>query len=215
LSPVEFIPLAEEVGLIQPLGAWVLAEACREAKFWPENIRIAVNLSPVQFRSPSLFDQVRTVLLKTGLNPDRLELEITESLLMDNIELVEATLASLKGLGVRIALDDFGTGYSSLSYLRKYRFDKIKIDKSFVDNIDCEPDCLAIVDAIIRLARDLRMSLTVEGVETDAQLSSLRSRGCEHIQGFLISKPAPAAEIEIFLRNERQDAAQIALKAQR
>jgi diguanylate cyclase (GGDEF)-like protein len=212
LSPVEFIPLAEEVGLIQPLGAWVLAEACREAMYWPENIRIAVNLSPIQFRSPSLFDQVRTVLLKTGLNPDRLELEITESLLMDNTGLVESTLAALKGLGVRIALDDFGTGYSSLSYLRKYQFDKIKIDRSFVENIDSEPDSLAIVDAIIRLARDLRMSLTVEGVETDAQLTSLRSRGCEHIQGFLISKPAPANEIERFLHEERQESRAFAMK---
>ncbi|MGL4637863.1 MAG: EAL domain-containing protein [Beijerinckiaceae bacterium] len=213
LSPAEFIPLAEEVGLIQPLGAWVLAEACHEAVKWPENIRIAVNLSPVQFLSPSLFDQVRNVLTTTGLTPDRLELEITESLLMDNTGLVKATLASLKGLGVRIALDDFGTGYSSLSYLRKYRFDKLKIDRSFVRNIDADPDALAIVDTIIRLARDLRMSLTVEGVETEAQFSALLSCGCENIQGFLISKPLPVSEIKPFLQAERALTSQRDMKA--
>jgi diguanylate cyclase (GGDEF)-like protein len=201
LSPMEFIPLAEEVGLIQPLGAWVLTEACRQALTWPGHVMVAVNLSPVQFRSPQLFVQVQKILASTGLAPERLELEVTESLLLDSSGLVESTLKALKALGVKIALDDFGTGYSSLSYLRKYSFDRIKIDRSFVQDIESEPDSLAIVEAVIRLAKDLRMSLTVEGVETDAQLSSLQSRGCEEIQGYLIARPAPVSELSRFLND--------------
>jgi EAL domain-containing protein (putative c-di-GMP-specific phosphodiesterase class I) len=210
LNPSEFIPLAEEVGLIQSVSAWVLGEACKQAMQWPSHICIAVNLSPVQFLSPGLFDHVRSVLAKTGLHPQRLELEITESLLMGDSALVGSTLLALKSLGVRIALDDFGTGFSSLSYLTKYQFDKLKIDRSFVENIDTQPDSLAIVDAIIRMARDLRMSLTVEGIETDAQLLSIQSRGNLHIQGFLISRPKPLAEIEDFLPKHHSQARQFA-----
>jgi diguanylate cyclase (GGDEF)-like protein len=203
ISPAEFIPLAEETGLIQALGARVLADACGQAQSWPADIRISVNLSPVQFRSPSLFTQVRQTLEDTGLQPDRLELEITESLLLDSSALVESTLASLKGLGARVVLDDFGTGYSSLSYLRKYRFDKIKIDRSFIDQIDSEPEALAIVDGIIRIANDLGIALTAEGVETEAQLTILKAHGCSEAQGFLISRPVPADQATALLTQPR------------
>jgi diguanylate cyclase (GGDEF)-like protein len=198
LNPVDFIPLAEEVGLIQTIGAWVVREACTKALLWPAHIRVAVNLSPVQFRSMGLFTQVQTVLQETGLAPDRLELEVTESLLLDASPQVEAILIALRQLGVRIALDDFGTGYSSLSYLQKFKFDKIKIDRSFVNDIETEPSCQAIMDCLIRLAKDLQMSLVVEGVETEAQLNSLKERGCVEIQGFLIARPGNAASIERF-----------------
>jgi diguanylate cyclase (GGDEF)-like protein len=200
LSPAEFIPLAEEVGLIQPLGAWALRRACEEAMNWPEHIRVAVNLSPVQFRLPSLFLHVRNALQETGLSAGRLELEITESLLLDASQNVEATLAALRNLGVRISLDDFGTGYSSLSYLRRFRFDKIKIDRTFVRDIETEPECQAIIDALIKLARDLDMSLVVEGVETESQLALLRARGCTEVQGYLIARPSPANQLAGFLK---------------
>ncbi len=199
LSPAEFIPLAEEVGLIQPLGAWALRRACEEAMKWPSHVRVAVNLSPVQFRSPSLFLHVRNALQETGLAPDRLELEITESLLLDSSQNVEATLLALRNLGVRISLDDFGTGYSSLSYLRRFRFDKIKIDRTFVRDIETEPECQAIIDALIKLARDLDMSLAVEGVETESQMALLQARGCTEVQGYLIAKPSPADKLGRFL----------------
>jgi EAL domain-containing protein (putative c-di-GMP-specific phosphodiesterase class I) len=200
LSPAEFIPLAEEVGLIQPLGAWALRRACEEAMKWPSHIRVAVNLSPVQFRSPSLFLHVRNALEDTGLAPGRLELEITESLLLDASQNVVSTLDALRNLGVRISLDDFGTGYSSLSYLRRFRFDKIKIDRTFVRDIETEPECQAIIDALIKLARDLDMSLVVEGVETESQLALLRARGCTEVQGYLIARPSPANQLGEFLK---------------
>jgi diguanylate cyclase (GGDEF)-like protein len=200
LNPVDFIPLAEEVGLIQSIGAWVLREACLQAMSWPDHIRVAVNLSPVQFRSPSLFTQIQHVLKETGLSPNRLELEVTESLLLDASSNVEAILSALRHLGVRISLDDFGTGYSSLSYLQKFKFDKIKIDRSFVNNIDTEPGSQAIMDCLIQLARDLDMSLVAEGVETEAQLRSLQARGCLEIQGFLIAQPGNVASLGKFFR---------------
>jgi diguanylate cyclase (GGDEF)-like protein len=198
LQPCEFIPLAEEVGLIQSIGAWVIRQACVEALAWPSHIRVAVNLSPVQFRSPSLFSQVQSILQDTGLHPNRLELEVTESLLLDASPFVESMFTALRQLGVRLVLDDFGTGYSSLSYLQRYKFDKIKIDRSFVNHIETEPGCQAIMDCLIRLARDLQMSLVVEGVETEAQLTSLKARGCTEIQGFLIAKPGDSASLGRF-----------------
>jgi diguanylate cyclase (GGDEF)-like protein len=198
MSPIDFIPLAEEVGLIQPLGAWVIRQACLEALNWPSDIRVAVNLSPVQFRSPSLFTQIKRALDETGLAPDRLEVEITESLLLDANPTVLAMLDALRQLGVRVALDDFGSGYSSLSYLRKFRFDKIKIDRSFVNDIETDVECQAIMDTLIRLARDLKMSLVVEGVETESQLQSLRERGCTQVQGYLIARPGPASTLNAF-----------------
>jgi diguanylate cyclase (GGDEF)-like protein len=199
LNPAEFISLAEEVGLIQPLGAWVIRRACMTAMAWPPHIRVAVNLSPAQFRSLSLFTQVQEALAESGLAPNRLELEVTESLLMDSSAQVLSILTALRQLGVRISLDDFGTGYSSLSYLRKFRFDKIKIDRSFVKDIETEPECQAIIDTLIRLAGDLNMALVVEGVETEGQLALLKARGCTEVQGFLIARPAPAAALEPFL----------------
>jgi diguanylate cyclase (GGDEF)-like protein/PAS domain S-box-containing protein len=205
LGPSEFITLAEEVGLIQSLGAWALSEACMEALTWPDDIRVSVNLSAVQFASPALFLEVRGALEKSGLKPDRLELEITESLLLDATESVHAMLGALKALGVRIALDDFGTGYSSLSYLRKYKFDKIKIDRFFVEGIEREPENLAIIDAMIRLGNDLKMALTIEGVETEDQFQTLLGRGCSEIQGFLISKPMPADHVSDYLKTSRKN----------
>jgi diguanylate cyclase (GGDEF)-like protein len=199
LSPAEFIPLAEEIGLIQQLGAWAVSQACQEALAWPEEIGVSVNLSAVQFRSPSLFTGVKAVLEQTGIRPDRLELEITESLLLDATESVKTILTSLKGLGVLIALDDFGTGYSSLSYLRKYRFDKIKIDRYFVHGVESDPDALAIIDSMMGLARDMRMALTIEGVETEAQMAALCARGRMEIQGYLISRPMPAGQVLGFI----------------
>jgi diguanylate cyclase (GGDEF)-like protein len=198
LNPADFIPLAEEVGLIQSIGAWVLREACFEAMNWPPHIRVAVNLSPVQFRSPSLFVQIQNALYETGLHPGRLELEVTESLLLDSSSHIEAIFAALRHLGVRISLDDFGTGYSSLSYLQKFKFDKIKIDRSFVSHIDTEPGSQAIMDCLIQLAKDLEMSLVAEGVETESQLKSLKARGCLEIQGFLIARPQDAASLGKF-----------------
>jgi len=172
VSPVEFIPLAEEIGLIVPLGDWVLRDACQQASTWPDAIRIAVNLSPVQFRG-DLVASLREALASSGLEPSRLELEITESVLLQNSEATLKTLHALRDMGVRIGLDDFGTGYSSLSYLRSFPFDKIKIDKSFVRDLGRERDSLAIIRAAIYLARELGMGVTAEGVETMEQLAQL------------------------------------------
>lgn len=195
ISPVEFIPLAEELGLIIPIGEWVMAQACRDAMLWPEEIRVAVNLSPVQFRSLGLVPAVRQALESSGLPARRLELEITESTLLQDSDAVLATLHELRAVGVRIALDDFGTGYSSLSYLRSFPFDKLKIDQSFVREMVYRPDCLAIVTAVLGLARELGMDTTAEGVETEKQLAQLRETGCTEVQGFLFDRPRCAADI--------------------
>jgi diguanylate cyclase (GGDEF)-like protein/PAS domain S-box-containing protein len=192
ISPAEFIPIAEEMGLIVTLGGWVLREACRQAVLWPASIRVAVNLSALQFRSPSLFHEVRTALDSSGLRPERLELEVTESLLLDENGAVHATLEAFRSLRVRIALDDFGTGYSALSYLREYHFDKLKIDRSFVENIETERESGAVVRAIVAMARELGIRVCVEGVETPGQFAAVRDIGCDEIQGYLISKPLPA-----------------------
>lgn len=204
LSPAEFIPLAEETGFIKQLGAWAIRKACEVAITWPPHIRVAVNLSAVQFRTPGLFADVQKALAATGLAPDRLELEVTESLLLDTNSAVESTLLALRHLGVRLALDDFGTGYASLSYLRRFRFDKIKIDRSFVREIEFDHECQAIVEMLIQLAGNLNMSLTAEGVETEGQLAVLLSRGCKEIQGFLISRPTTSATLFQFFEIEDQ-----------
>ena len=204
LSPAEFIPLAEETGFIKQLGAWAIRKACDVAMTWPRHIRVAVNLSAVQFRTPGLFSDVQKALAATGLAPDRLELEVTESLLLDTGSAVESTLLALRNLGVRLALDDFGTGYASLSYLRRFRFDKIKIDRSFVREIESDHECQAIVEMLIQLAGNLNMSLTAEGVETEGQLAVLLSRGCKEIQGFLISRPTTSATLSRFFEIEDQ-----------
>jgi len=195
ISPAEFIPIAEDIGLIVPLGEWVLREACMEATKWPDDVKVAVNLSAVQFRSRNLVQAVISALAHSGLSPLRLELEITESVFLAETEANLAILHQLRELGVRISMDDFGTGYSSLSYLRSFPFDKIKIDRSFVKDLADRPDCVAIVRAISGLGRSLKITTTAEGVETVDQLDWLRNEGCDEVQGFLFSAAKPAGEI--------------------
>lgn len=191
ISPAEFIPIAEDVGQITALGSWVLREACRHAATWPENVRVAVNLSSRQFLSPGLLPLIETALAENRLPAHRLELEVTESLLMETTIGIEQTLETISRLGVRIALDDFGTGFSSLSYLRRFHFDKLKIDQSFISDLETNADSRAIVEAVIRLAGDLRMSIAAEGVETKEQLERLRQMGCSEIQGYFTGRPMP------------------------
>jgi diguanylate cyclase (GGDEF)-like protein/PAS domain S-box-containing protein len=200
ISPADFIPVAEDIGLIVPLGEWVLREACREAAKWPDTIKVAVNLSAVQFRSRNLVQVVVSALAQSGLAPTRLELEITESIFLAETEANLATLHQLRELGVSISMDDFGTGYSSLSYLRSFPFDKIKIDRSFVKDLAQRSDCVAIVRAISGLGRSLNITTTAEGVETRDQLDWLRAEGCNQVQGFLFSAAKPASELEELLQ---------------
>ena len=195
ISPAEFIPVAEDIGLISQLGEWVLREACAEAVKWPSDVKVAVNLSPAQFRSRNLVQVVISALAQSGLSPKRLELEITESIFLAETDANLAILHQLRELGVSISMDDFGTGYSSLSYLRSFPFDKIKIDRSFVKDLAQRPDCGAIVRAISGLGRSLNITTTAEGVETEDQLDWLRAEGCNEVQGFLFSAARPAAEI--------------------
>jgi predicted signal transduction protein with EAL and GGDEF domain len=199
VSPAEFIPLCEETGLIVPLGEWVLREACREAATWPGQIKVAVNLSPAQFKSNTLVSIAVSALATSGLLASRLELEITESVLLQDDEANISILHQLRALGVRISLDDFGTGYSSLSYLRSFPFDKIKIDQSFVRELSSRSDCAAIVQAVASLGSTLGMATTAEGVETVEQLEELRAKGCTEAQGYLFSKPQPAAAVRDLL----------------
>ena len=199
ISPGEFIPVAEETGQIVSLGNWVLREACRIATQWPGELRVAVNLSAVQFRSSALIDQVDEVLQQTGLAPERLELEITESALIEDHDGAQATLVALRSRGVRVAMDDFGTGYSSLAYLRRFPLDKLKIDGMFVRSLDSDTDAQAVVTAIISLARALHLDTTAEGIETEEQLVMLRALGCDDVQGFLIARPMPAARVTDYL----------------
>ncbi len=195
VSPAEFIPLAEETGLIVPLGEWVLRQACAEAVKWPGDLRIAVNLSPVQFKKGNLPQVVCSTLASAGLLPERLELEITESVLLEESKSNLATLRHLRALGVAISMDDFGTGYSSLSYLRSFPFDKIKIDRSFVAGLTENGECKAIVRAITRLALNLGIPTLAEGVETEAQRELLRHEGCAEMQGYVFCKPVPSCEL--------------------
>jgi diguanylate cyclase (GGDEF)-like protein/PAS domain S-box-containing protein len=195
VSPAEFIPLAEEIGLIVPLGEWVLRQACSQAATWPGDLKVAVNLSPAQFRSRGVVQAVMSALAHSRLPPQRLELEITESVLLGETDANLATLHRLRELGARISMDDFGTGYSSLSYLRSFPFDKIKIDRSFVRELVERPDCVAIIRAVAGLGASLGIATTAEGVETQEQLDRLRIEGCTEVQGFLFSPPRPASEI--------------------
>ena len=210
ISPAEFIPVAEDIGLITPLGEWVLREACNEAVKWPTDVKVAVNLSPVQFRSRNLVQVVISALAQSGLSPKRLELEITESIFLAETEANLAILHQLRELGVRISMDDFGTGYSSLSYLRSFPFDKIKIDRSFVKDLAERPDCVAIVRAISGLGRSLNITTTAEGVETIDQFDWLRAEGCNEVQGFLFSAARPAAEVAELLARFGDRASQAA-----
>ncbi|SDJ75196.1 MULTISPECIES: bifunctional diguanylate cyclase/phosphodiesterase [Bradyrhizobium] len=203
ISPVNFIPLAEETGLIVQLGDWVLRQACMDATGWPDNVDVAVNLSPVQFKNPNLVSSVKAALRASGLPAHRLELEITESVLLQNSAATLAVLHELRGFGVRISLDDFGTGYSSLSYLRSFPFDKIKIDRSFVNELTTRDDSMAIVRAVTSLGKSLGIVTTAEGVETEAQFELLRREGCTQAQGYLFSQPRPAAEVNTMLSRPR------------
>jgi diguanylate cyclase (GGDEF)-like protein len=199
VSPAEFIPVAEETGLINRLGEWVLTTACAEAAKWPDNIKLAVNVSPVQFGTDTLALKVVAALAASGLSAGRLELEITEAVLIRDDEAALAILHQLRAVGVRIALDDFGTGYSSLSYLQRFPFDKIKIDRCFVADIEGSGGSSSIVQAVVNIAAARNMTTTAEGVETEQQKASLRALGCTEMQGFLFSPAKPAAEIRRLL----------------
>jgi diguanylate cyclase (GGDEF)-like protein/PAS domain S-box-containing protein len=208
VSPAEFIPLAEEIGLIVPIGEWVLKQACCEAASWPKPVRVAVNLSPAQFKSRSVMQSVINALAISGLAANRLELEITESVLLHDNEATLATLHQLRGFGIKISMDDFGTGYSSLSYLRSFPFDKIKIDRSFIKDISDKGDCAAIVKAVAGLGKGLGIATTAEGVETIEQLHKVRLEGCTEVQGYYFSAPQPADALrEFFERQEKSRAA--------
>ncbi|MGH6922192.1 MAG: EAL domain-containing protein [Propylenella sp.] len=206
IPPSEFIPLAEEIGLIIPLGEWVLRQACRDAVQWPPTVKLSVNLSPAQFNTLDLVEMVESALADSGLEPNRLELEITESVLLAENDSVMTTLHRLHDLGVHVSMDDFGTGYSSLSYLRSFPFDKIKIDQSFVQDLGATGSALAIVRAVTGLSTSLGMETTAEGVETIDQLMRVRQEGCTEVQGFLISKPRPASEIAELFEERRWQA---------
>ena len=199
ISPVEFIPIAEDTGLINQIGEWVLMTACAEAATWPDHIKLAVNVSPVQFKSGTLALKVVAALAASGLAASRLELEITEAVLIRDDDAALAILHQLRAIGVRIALDDFGTGYSSLSYLQRFPFDKIKIDRCFVTDIEQPDGSSSIVQAVVNIAAARRMTTTAEGVETTQQQQLLRALGCSEMQGYLFSRPKPAAEIRQLL----------------
>jgi diguanylate cyclase (GGDEF)-like protein/PAS domain S-box-containing protein len=202
ISPAEFIPVAEETGLINAVGGLMLRRACTDAAQWPDDVHVAVNLSPLQFRLGNLLSLVTDTLKQSGLPARRLELEITETLLLEKSSEVLATLHALRALGVRISMDDFGTGYSSLSYLRSFPFDKIKIDQSFVRDLAANPDAQAIVRSIISLGKGLGVTITAEGVETEAEVNCLRNEGCHEGQGFLFSRARPNAEIVGLLKTQ-------------
>jgi len=203
VPPSEFIPLAEETGLINQIGEWVLRKACSDAAHWPSDIKVSVNLSAVQFRKIGPIDNFNQVLRDCGLPPERLELEITESVLLQGNAENVGTLHRLRGMGISIVLDDFGTGYSSLSYLRMFPFDKIKIDRSFVHELAKNADCAAIVSAVAGLGRSLRIGTVAEGVETEDQLLLVQAAGCTHAQGYLFGRPCPTAELN-FRRSATQ-----------
>jgi diguanylate cyclase (GGDEF)-like protein len=206
VSPAEFIPLAEEIGLIVPIGEWVIRTACEEAVGWPQPLNVAVNVSAVQFGSPNLVSTILSALAESGLDPRRLELEITESVLLGDHCAARDMLLRVRELGVRVSMDDFGTGYSSLSYLRSFPFDKIKIDQSFVRGRSDDPSGMAIVRAIAGLGQSLGMTTLAEGVETEEQLARVAADGCTDVQGYLISRPLPPERIAEFLQSYTETA---------
>jgi diguanylate cyclase (GGDEF)-like protein/PAS domain S-box-containing protein len=210
ISPAEFIPLAEETGLINQIGEWVLATACAEATTWPDHIRLAVNISPVQFKSGTLALKIISALATSGLEASRLELEITEAVLIRDDETALAILHQLRDIGVRIALDDFGTGYSSLSYLQRFPFDKIKIDRCFINDIEEPEGSSCIVQAVVNIAAAREMTTTAEGVETRQQRELLRMLGCSEMQGYLFSPPKPASDIRRLFFSHTQKSSALA-----
>jgi diguanylate cyclase (GGDEF)-like protein len=213
IPPNVFIPLAEESGLIIAMGEWILREACREAASWPTQLQIAVNLSPIQFRHGDLARVVHSVLQETGLQANRLELEITEGVLVEDFSRALSILRRLKLLGVRIAMDDFGSGYSSLSYLQAFPFDKIKIDRAFIASLGTSRQSAAIVSAMIGLARGLELPVLAEGVETADQLAFLSQASCDEIQGYFIGRPLPIAQYAAMLGRPDLADAHVALAA--
>ena len=208
VSPAAFIPLAEETGLIVPIFEWVLETACAQTRSWQDAgfvpLTLAVNLSPVQFRARDLCATVDRIVRKTGLPPGFLELEIIESMIMHDVESAIAIMNELKQSGLKLAMDDFGTGYSSLSYLKRFPFDKLKIDISFVREVTTDPESAAIARSIIAMGHNLNLRVSAEGIETAGQLSYLRSQGCDEMQGFFFSKALPAEEFEELLREDRR-----------
>jgi predicted signal transduction protein with EAL and GGDEF domain len=208
VSPVRFIPVAEETALILPIGEWVLRTACVQNKAWQDQglrrVSVAVNLSAQQFRQKDLARQIQGILSTTGLESKYLEVELTESMLMQNVEQAIHIMSELREMGVHISLDDFGTGYSSLSYLKRFPIDTVKVDKSFVREITVDADSAAIADAIIAMGHSLRLTVLAEGVETEEQLVYLRARGCNRMQGYLFSKPLPPDELAQLLRDGRR-----------
>jgi diguanylate cyclase (GGDEF)-like protein/PAS domain S-box-containing protein len=209
VSPAEFVPVAEDCGMITALGEWVLRQACADAATWPEDVQVSVNVSPAQVKAGNLVQLVVNALAASGVSPNRLVVEITESMLMHNTDAAMATLHRLRDLGVAIAMDDFGTGYSSLSYLRSFPFDKIKIDRSFIESISERDDCVAIVQAVTTMAERLNMTTVAEGIETVEQRQKLRELGCTEMQGFLFSRPKPVRECveQFFARPQKSTSA--------
>jgi EAL domain-containing protein (putative c-di-GMP-specific phosphodiesterase class I) len=208
IAPATFIPLAEDTGFIVPLGEWVIRQACLTAAKWPEHLLVAVNISAAQFRSAGLMQVIVNALAAANLKPTRLEIEITETVLLQDREATLAILHQLRALGVRVAMDDFGTGYSSLTYLQCFPFDKIKIDRSFVKDITDNAGSLNIVRAVAAMANGMGMTATAEGVETAAQLEKIMAEGCTEMQGYLFSRPLPASDIErLFLSRTKTNAA--------
>jgi EAL domain-containing protein (putative c-di-GMP-specific phosphodiesterase class I) len=196
IAPDQFIPLAESTGLIVPLGEWIMQRACADAASWPAHVKIAVNISAVQFRRGNLFDVILCTLVETGLAPERLELEITETSLLENQEAHLTTIRQLKNLGISMALDDFGTGYSSLTYLTNFPFDKIKIDSTFAQGVLNRRDCVAVVSSVLALAHGLGTITTVEGIETEQQFEYMRNAGVDLAQGYLFGRPVPFAQFD-------------------
>jgi EAL domain-containing protein (putative c-di-GMP-specific phosphodiesterase class I) len=205
VTPDSFISLAEESGSIIAIGEWTLREACREAASWPRNLQVAVNLSPVQFRHGDLPALVHQILLETGMNPARLQLEITEGVLIGDFSRAVSILRRLKAFGVRIAMDDFGTGYSSLSYLQSFPFDSLKIDRSFISSVDRNDQSAAIVRAVIGLARGLSVPVVAEGVETSEQFAFLAREACDEVQGYLVGRPGPIGEYAAIVSRRHGD----------
>ncbi|WP_257170456.1 EAL domain-containing protein [Bradyrhizobium sp. SRS-191] len=204
VPPDKFIPLAESTGLIVPLGEWIIGRACDDATAWPDDVKVAVNLSPVQFKQAELFDVIQSALARSGLDPKRLEIEITESVLLERAAENESFIDRLKGLGISLALDDFGTGYSSLRSLTAFPFNKIKIDKSFVANLSVRDESAAVISSVVTLARGLGIQITAEGVETEEQLSQLRALGVNFAQGYLLGRPMPVEQLEQHLDISRK-----------
>jgi len=205
VSPLEFIALAEETGLIHSIGDWVVRRACKALSQWPANIRVAVNVSAVQFQNANILQTFVSALAEARVAPGRLEIEITESILLSKYDSAASVLNSLLELGVTVALDDFGTGYSSLTYLRKLPFSRIKIDQSFVRDMLVQPDCAAIVKSVIGLAQDLKISVVAEGVESAEQLDYLRQSNCDEVQGYLIGRAMAANQVLALLAEHQQN----------